>query len=96
MLSRMKQCVSAPGSSIPAYDEGQMAIDNDYAGSDPESEIAKFQEARAATLSWLGSLKPADWSATAVHSERGEQSVYDIANTLVCHDVYHIEQLAFR
>ncbi|MBS1713345.1 MAG: DinB family protein [Armatimonadetes bacterium] len=93
LLGRMKQCVEAPGSAIKAYDEEQMALDNGYASCDLMAKLAEFEEARKKTVEWLMTLSDEQWKATAVHEERGPMSVMDTANSMVGHDVYHIEQL---
>jgi len=93
LLGRMRQCVSDPGSKIKAYDEEQMAVDNGYATSDPDTMVERFVQARQATVTWLESLTPEQWTSQAVHEERGPMSVLDMANAMVGHDMYHIEQL---
>lgn len=94
LLLRLKLCVEHPGSEITPWDEGQMAIDHGYASWSPAESIAKYEAARAETLAWLGAREPSDWGKSANHPERGVQTVADIANSLACHDVYHIEQLS--
>lgn len=94
LLARMRQCVESPGSEIVPFDEGQMAIENDYAGQDAAQNAKAFQAHRTATIAWLKGISDGDWSKSAHHPERGVMSVYDLANMLVCHDVYHLAQLA--
>ena len=96
LLDRMRQCVESPGSTLVPYDEGRMAVDNNYAGRDMREEATNFQAERAKTVAWLQTLGTEDWSKSAVHPERGMLTVYDIANMLVCHDVYHLEQLSMK
>ncbi|MGI8923436.1 MAG: DinB family protein [Fimbriimonadales bacterium] len=94
MLTRIQVGVDTPGGAIQAYDEGQMAIDHDYASSNPIERIGAWKHSRAATIEYLGGLAEDDFAKTVVHPERGEMSVADIAHMLVSHDVYHLEQLA--
>ena len=96
MQARMVQCAESPGTILVPYDEAQMAIDNGYSHWDPKQSLAKYKQARTATVTWLEALEPDEWRLSAVHPERGELSIYDQANLLVCHDVYHIEQLSHR
>lgn len=94
LLARMQQTKNQPGSTIMAYDEGLRAIEQNYAESDWVIEVDRFAALRAETKKWLETLGPDDWNLTAVHNERGPQTLYDLANLLLGHDLYHIQQLA--
>lgn len=94
MLDRIKLAVQTPGATIQPYDEVQMAEDHGYRHSNPAEQLALWRERRAVTADWVRSVKKEDWSKSALHPERGEQSAEDLANLIVCHDLYHIEQLS--
>lgn len=94
LLARMKQATTAPGTAVQAFDEGQMAVDGSYGEWDPKQSLGKFMAARETTVNWLESLTRPEWDLTILHPERGVLPVHDMANTLVCHDIYHIEQIA--
>jgi hypothetical protein len=93
MRGRIEQAVNAPGTVIPAYDEGQMAIDNNYAGSDINAQCTLWKGERAKTAEYVASLKGDDLQKSVTHPERGVQTVEDLANMLLGHDMYHVEQL---
>ena len=93
MRERIGIALNSPGAQIPAFDEGQMAIDNNYAGSDPQEQVELFLEERKVTAELIRSLSGDEWDRVAHHPERGPQSVSDLANLLLGHDLYHIEQL---
>lgn len=93
MRDRIRIALAHPGSEIPAYDEGQMAIDHRYGELDPWEQAELFVRERRATAELLRGLKEPDWEKTVLHPERGIQSVEDLANTLIGHDLYHVEQL---
>lgn len=93
LLDRIKAAVLTPGATIEAFDEGQMALDNGYASIEPSASLASFKAARAKTVEFLKSVPHDDWQKTIIHPERGPLSVYDIANMVACHDVYHVKQL---
>lgn len=93
LMGRIRQTVERPGSTLATYDEGQMSIDGNYAGSDPFEMAQAFAKHRKATAEYLRGLQPEDWNKRALHPERGEMSVKDWASALVGHDMYHIEQL---
>jgi hypothetical protein len=94
MLDRMKLAVNSPGATLQAYDEVKMAEEHGYRSSDPPEQLALWKERRAVTAAWVKAVRPEDWQKAAHHPERGRQSVEDLANLIVCHDLYHIEQLS--
>ncbi len=94
LLERMKQTKSQPGSTIIPYDEAAMAIERNYAGKDWQTEADRYIALREETKKWLQTLSTEDWSLSANHPERGTMTLYDQANLLLGHDLYHIQQLA--
>ncbi len=94
MLTRIKVGVDTPGGDIQAFDEGQMAIDHDYASSNPIERMGAWKQSRLATIDFIRGLAEEDFGKKVVHPERGDMSVGDIAHMLVSHDIYHLEQLA--
>ena len=94
MLTRIKAGVESPGATINAYDEGQMAIDHNYAASDPVQKLREWKADRAMSIEYIQGLSEEDFLKPVVHPERGPMLVGDIAHMLVSHDIYHLEQLA--
>lgn len=94
MLQRIKTARETPGGRIMKYDEAQMAIDHDYAHSDPSVQADRFIHLRAETATYLRTVNANEWTNVGIHDERGEQSVEDLANFLLGHDMYHLEQLS--
>ncbi|HWP30303.1 MAG TPA: DinB family protein [Fimbriimonadales bacterium] len=90
---RMKTALDSPGSAIEAYDEGERAIQGDYASKNPLEQIKAWEEERKKTIDFLKSISKEDWEKTVEHPERGTLTIEDIAHTLVCHDLYHLDQL---
>lgn len=93
LLARMRQAHDDPESTILGIDEGEMAIANGYSSKDWRSELEAWAASRAETIAWLRTVGDDAWSRFVVHNERGRQSLYDQANLLLGHDLYHIEQL---
>jgi hypothetical protein len=93
MRERIRTALTSPGAEIAAYDEGQMALDHGYAERDPWEQVELFIRERRVTAELLRALKDDDWEKVVYHPERGPQSVEDLANLLLGHDLYHIEQL---
>jgi len=90
---RMQTAQRTPGAVVPDLDEGQRAKDQDYASWDPIQTSEEFIRRREETIQWLQSLPEEDWTKTAVHSAKGEMTIYDYANLELGHDMYHLEQL---
>lgn len=93
MRARVEAAALQPGSRIEAFDEGRMALEHGYAASDPRERMEAFARERAVTVERLRELTPDQWRGAAFHPERGAQTAEDLANTLLGHDLYHIEQL---
>ncbi len=92
-LVRMKLGVDKPGSEVAVYDEGHRAIEQGYAHSDPRTQLDRFEASRALLVRYLDGLDSAAFQSRFLHPERGEMTVYDQANMLLGHDLYHLEQL---
>jgi hypothetical protein len=94
LRGRIQLAAASPGSDFEGYDEGQMAIDNNYAGSNPLEMLALWTRERRITAEYLRTL-PRSLFTNAIHNpELGSRTVDDQANMLLGHDLYHIEQLA--
>jgi len=94
MRARIQSAVTTPGVTITAYDEGQMAIDHRYRERDPHEQAELYLVERRITAQLIRSLTPEQWASAVQHPERGRQSAEDLANLLLGHDLYHIEQLS--
>jgi len=93
LLDRIKIAVDTPGGLAQGYDEMQWAIDHGYDRLDPHVQADLFLQRRKASIEFLEKLTPEEWQRQYNHSERGLMSVYDTANMMVGHDMYHVEQL---
>ena len=93
MRERIVQACAKPGSVIVVFDEGEMAVAGNYAGTDPFEQFLQFQRERRLTCEAVRRVRSEDWAKTAHHPERGDLSAADLANLLIGHDLYHIEQL---
>jgi len=79
---------------LVGLDEGQVAIDHDYAHADPAESLARFRAGRRALLDVLHSLTPAQWDQTAQHTEIGEITLAEQVVLIAGHDGYHLQQVA--
>ena len=94
MRARIQAAAERPGSSVEAYDEGQMALDHGYAHSDPKEQAGILMRERRVTVDYVRGLSPQALKGSAFHPERGEQTVEDFMNIILGHDLYHLEQLS--
>lgn len=94
MRERIEQACRMPGSAIEVFDEGDMAVEHAYAASDPREQLLLFQRERQTTVDFVRRVAPESWRNTVTHPERGPMSAEDLANLLIGHDLYHIEQLS--
>lgn len=94
MLTRIKAGVDKPGCTITAYDEVKMAADHDYASKDPVAMLDTWEADRKKTIEYVRTLTDEQLAHPIVHPERGHMTVSDIAHMIVCHDLYHLEQVS--
>ncbi len=91
---RLTLAVTSPGATIQPFDEVQMALDHGYRDTDIEEMLAVLERERKITTEYIGSLSVEQWAGHAYHPERGMLSAVDLANLIIGHDLYHIEQLS--
>src|SRR5437764_548687 len=60
-MERFQRTRSETEPRLPDYDEGKIAIERDYAHSDPIANLARFRAGRASLVTFLQSLDDADW-----------------------------------
>ncbi|MCE9559302.1 MAG: DinB family protein [Armatimonadetes bacterium] len=92
--ARIAAAIQADLAPMPDIDEGQIAIDHDYAHSNIPEQLKLFRERRARTVQMIRELTPEQLELRYDHSTRGPIKIADVANMLGHHDVYHIEQLS--
>lgn len=90
---RMELTVKEELPYIPDMDEGQVALDHDYAHQDPLAALSRFRTARAALVVFLTGLTDADWSRVAVKEIHGPVTLESQAVLILAHDGYHMEQV---
>lgn len=91
-LGRMVAIRDQDNPQLPGYDEGQWAIDHDYAHANLAAELAKFRTTREKTVALLKALTPEQWELPGVHAECGPITLFDLASWVLGHDGYHLRQ----
>jgi hypothetical protein len=90
---RLRVAVETSGGGVPDIDEGQVALDHDYAHSDPKIQARLFVERRKQTVDQLERVLPGLADNFVVHGVRGKQTIEDMASMELAHDTYHIDHL---
>lgn len=93
-LDRIKLTASVSKPAIEPRDEEALAIENDYAHSDPSANCSFFHERRLALIQYLQSLKEEDWERIGRRPDFGDVSIQDQASYILTHDSYHLEQVS--
>jgi uncharacterized damage-inducible protein DinB len=91
--SRMERTVNEDVPVIADIDEGQIALDHDYAHQDPQAGLARFRTARAALAVFLSGLSDTDWSRVAIKEPHGQVTLERQAVQVLAHDSYHLGQI---
>ena len=92
-LDRLSRMCAEDHPTLPGYDEGQWAIDHNYAQTDWRSQIRLFTDRRRELVTFLHSRTPTDWPRTADRPEIGTLTVESQALLIPLHDTYHLRQI---
>jgi DinB superfamily len=90
---RLRQILSTPGMSIPAYDQDAWAKSGRYEKRDARKSLAQFRMLREANLALLKSLAPEQWKQHGMHSERGAETIERLVTLIAGHDLNHTQQI---
>lgn len=75
-------------------DAGRLAIDNNYAASDPIDNLAKIHDRRTALVALLQEVPDPEWQRPARWGDLGVLTFEEQAAFIVVHDGYHTSQIA--
>lgn len=92
-LGRMTQTRDTENPTLQGIDEGQVAVDNDYAHLDPAESLARYKANRVALVAFLQALTPAQGERAGNHTELGPITLMTQAILAAVHDGYHREQV---
>jgi hypothetical protein len=90
---RLRMILSSPGTAIQAFDQDVWARTGRYGQRDVRASVELFRVLRQANLELLRSLSAEEWEMWGVHSERGVESIRDIARYFAGHDINHFRQI---
>jgi hypothetical protein len=90
-LQRMMRTKAEDVPDLPDIDEGVMAIEHDYASSDPRVSLERYRSGRVALVTFLRGLSDSDWSRRCHREGVGEISMFEMAAMVLGHDSYHFK-----
>jgi DinB superfamily len=93
---RIRKALNATGQPIEATDQKVWVKNAGYLQSDPHLALSLFQVLRRANISVLRSLKSEQLEHFGIHSERGKESIAQMARMIAGHDINHLQQLESR
>ena len=64
-----------------------------YLQADPHLALSLFKALRKTNVARLKSLTPEQWTHFGIHSERGKESITQIARLTAGHDINHLRQM---
>lgn len=78
---------------LPSYDEGQVAIDNDYAHSNPVENLVRFRAGRATLIALASEIKENEWERAGLYRETDRMTLETYLAHILAHDGYHTAQM---
>jgi hypothetical protein len=90
---RIRAILGAPGTPIQGFDQDAWVTALHYDKRDPRKALDQFSALRSANLALLKTLTPKQWEHYGMHSERGKESVAQIARMFAGHDINHFGQI---
>lgn len=90
---RIRKVLANPGAAISGYDQDAWARSLRYRDASLEQALAQIRALRACNISLMRSLSEEEWRREGIHSERGAESVRQIAKLVAAHDLVHRAQI---
>ena len=90
---RIRKALNASGTPIEATDQNVWVKNAGYLQRDPQLALALFQAVRKANISFFKSLTPSQLEHFGIHSERGKESIAQMARMIAGHDINHLQQM---
>ncbi len=91
---RIRRTLAEQQPILPDADEGQLALDHDYAHADPLQQIQLFRERRAGLSTFLRGLNEEDWQRVGIREPLGPLTIEMQIALILGHDAYHLRQAA--
>jgi uncharacterized damage-inducible protein DinB len=92
-LNRMTRICTEDIPLLEGYDEGEWAIEHNYAATEPFEQARLFRERRAKLVAFLRDRSAADWDRTGNRPEIGLVTLEALSLLIPLHDMYHLNQI---
>jgi hypothetical protein len=90
---RLRMIVSHPTPDIQGFDQDRWAKELEYGSRRLTDALSEFRSLRESNMRLLRSLGPEKLARYGYHSERGQESVLQIAKLYAGHDLVHLQQI---
>jgi hypothetical protein len=90
---RIRKALNASGTPIEATDQDIWVKNALYLQQDLQLALSLFQAVRKANISFLKSLTAEQLESFGIHSERGKESIAQMARMIAGHDINHLQQM---
>ena len=90
---RIRKALNASGTAIEATEQNVWVKNARYLQTNPQLALTLFHAVRKANLALLKSLTPEQMENFGIHSERGKESILQMARLIAGHDINHLQQM---
>lgn len=90
---RLRAVLADSGCALAGFDQERWADALRYAEIPAATSLERFDQLRAWNLDLLRGLRADEWERYGMHSERGRESVRDMARLYAGHDLNHTLQV---
>lgn len=92
-LERMQRTRDEDEPFLRDSDEGQLAIENDYAGADVGKQLCLFRQRRALLCDFANEVSTQQWQRFCQHQRVGRLTLEALVTLIPLHDAYHLRQI---
>jgi uncharacterized damage-inducible protein DinB len=75
-------------------DESELALENRYSESDIDESLKRFRTGRSRLIDLLRQIGDQEWDRRGNRERAGIMTIYQLAVLVLCHDGYHLKQVA--
>jgi hypothetical protein len=90
---RIRKALNASGTAIEATDQNVWAKNARYLQTNQQLALSLFQAVRKVNIAFLKSLTAEQMENFGIHSERGKESIAQMARMIAGHDINHLQQM---
>lgn len=90
--ARVQRFLTEEHPMLESIDEGQIAVERDYASQEPLANLARYGAGREALVAKLRALPIEAWARTGHRQFVGDLTLFELAALIAGHDSYHLKQ----